>query len=182
MTTAEPEPQPQPRTAAGSRAGRAAEDAPRPLPPRVPAVEPVIDIRPPRWFATASVVGAALAALLGVGAAAAGLSSGDPVSAVLSLVGGGLLAVLALDASRRSVVSSGDDLVLRQWFRVVTLHRSDLVEFAAARASFLRWDIVVEPAEGRQVRLWATRTLAVGRRGRQEWLADLEAWRTWVGP
>lgn len=180
MTTADEEPQP--RTAPGSRAGRDPEDRPRPLPPRSPRLEPVVDIRPPRWFVTVSVVAAGLFALLGLAAAVAGVVSGDPLSAVVSLAGGTGLAVMAYDASTRSVVSSGDELVVRQWFKVTTLRRPELVEFAAARASFFRWDIVVEPFEGRQVRLWVTRTLSAGRPTRQRWLADLEAWRIWVGP
>ncbi|CAN5804821.1 hypothetical protein BH10ACT1_BH10ACT1_33120 [soil metagenome] len=141
-----------------------------------------MDIRPPRWFAIASVAAAGVFALLGLAAAVAGVVGGDPLSASVSVVGGAGLAVMAYDASNRSVVSSGDDLLVRQWFGARTLRRAELVEFAASRASFFRWDIVVEPFDGRQVRLWATRTLSAGRPTRQRWLADLEAWRTWVAP
>ncbi|QXC61338.1 hypothetical protein KSP35_00325 [Aquihabitans sp. G128] len=175
--------EPQPRYAAGSRAGRAPEE--RPATPEVvrsPATEPVIDIRPPAWFAAASKVVAVLLVLLGVVAATAGFRTGDPVSALVSLSGGALLAVLAWDASTRSAVTEGDELVLRQWFRTVRARRADIDEFDAVRASFLRWDIVLVPDDGDLLRLWVTRTLSAGRRTRQGWLADLEAWRTWVEP
>lgn len=145
-------------------------------------VEPVVDIRPPRWFAATCVAAAVVFAVLGIVATAAGIASGDPVASLASVLGGAGLTVMAYDASRRSARSDGDVLVVEQWFRSLRLRRADVEQFAAARASFVRWDIVAVPVEGTQVRLWVTRMLPAGRARRQAWLADLEAWRTWVGP
>ncbi|MCU1497097.1 MAG: hypothetical protein JWM47_1050 [Acidimicrobiales bacterium] len=172
--------EPQPRTTAGSRAGR---EQPAPArPPRVPREEPVIDIRPPAWFVAVARVAAVVYALLAVVAAVAGVVTGSLVSAIISLLGGTALAVMAFDASNRSATSTGDDLVLHQWFRSRTLERPEVLEFESQRASFFRWDIVAVPVDGTQVRLWVTRMLPAGRVRRQAWLAELESWRTWVGP
>lgn len=117
-------------------------------------------------------------ALLGVLAAAGGLQAGEPGSAVTSLVGGLGLAALMIDVGNRSAISDGHQLILRQWYRTVVLERQDVLEFAAARASFVRWDIVAVPQEGTQTRLWVTRMLPAGRSRRQRWLEELEGWRT----
>ena len=143
--------------------------------------EPRVEIRPPAWFARLAVVGAVLATLLGLGAAAVSASVGDPLAALLSLLAGAGLGVMALDASRRWVRTDGDELVVRQWFRELRVHRDDIEEFTSARGSLIRWDIVVIRAEQPQLRLWATRMLAAGRPTRMGWLEDLEAWRTWIG-
>ncbi|HEX2575595.1 MAG TPA: hypothetical protein VHK88_04550, partial [Aquihabitans sp.] len=92
------------------------------------------------------------------------------------------LAAMFADVARRRATTQGDVLVLRQWFRTRSLRRGDIEEFAAVRASFVRWDIVAVPHEGTQVRLWVTRMLPAGRAMRQGWLVQLEAWRTWIGP
>lgn len=183
MRAADP-PEPQPRVAPAHRAAR------RPDEPAVrarwgePAArhEPVVAISPPRWFAATCVAAAVVVAVLAAVATAAGVSSGDPVSTLASLVGGVGLTVMAYDASRRSVRTDGDILTIEQWFRTTTLRRAEVEEFAAARASFVRWDVVAVPLEGPQVRLWVTRMLPAGRSKRQAWLTELEAWRTWVGP
>lgn len=180
----QPDPEPAPRVEPAHRsrrdasAPRASAAADRSVGP----VEPVVDIRPPRWFAATCVAAAVVFAVLGIVATVAGIVSGDPLASLASVLGGAGLAVMAYDASRRSARSDGDVLVVKQWFRSVTLHRDAVEEFAAARASFVRWDIVAVPVEGTQVRLWVTRMLPAGRARRQGWLSDLEAWRTWVGP
>lgn len=180
-------PLPQPRTAPGGRSARraAAEAAGRPLGPPgptapAPRAEPVVDIAPARWFATFARVAAAAIALLALVAGVGGLAGGDPIAAVVSLVAGLGVAVMAFDAGGRSARSGDGRLVVQQWFRTTVLDRDDVLEFSAARASFLRWDIVAVRQEGPQLRLWVTRMLPAGRRTRQGWLADLEAWRTWV--
>lgn len=137
-----------------------------------------VNIRPPRWFARLSVGMAGTCAVLGVLAAAGGLQAGEPGSAVISLLGGLGLAVLMIDVGNRSAISDGHQLILRQWYRTVILERQDVLEFAAARASFVRWDIVAVPHEGTQTRLWVTRMLPAGRTRRQRWLEELEGWRT----
>lgn len=147
-----------------------------------PAEEPVVDIAPPRWFAVVARCAAAVVALLGVITAGANVAGANVGAAVLCLVGGLGLAVMAADAGGRSARTHGDALELRQWFRTVTLRRSEVEGFEAQRASFVRWDIVAVPVEGAQVRLWVTRMLPAGRSTRQAWLARLEAWRTWIGP
>lgn len=143
--------------------------------------EPVVDIRPPRWFAAVSVVAAMVFGLLGAVASISKLAAGDPVGAAAGLLAGAGLAVLAYDVSTRRATSYGDELVLHQWYRTVTLQREDVREFAAARASFVRWDIVAVLVDGVQTRLWVTRMLPASRSRRQGWLGDLEAWRTWIG-
>lgn len=146
------------------------------------AAEPIVAIEPPRWFATTSLVAAGVVAIVGIVLVVANLAAGDPLPALASLLGAAGLAVMWVDVSRRSARSDGDELVLAQWYRTRTLHRHEVEQFAAARASFVRWDIVAEPFEGRQVRLWVTRMLPAGRSRRLAWLGELEAWRTWIGP
>lgn len=135
----------------------------------------------PPWFPVAARVAAALIALLALAATAGGIGQGQPLQAVLSLVLGLVLAVAAYDAGGRRVVSVGDELEVTQWFRTRRFGRDDIVEFGAARASLVRWDIVAERDDAPDLRLWATRMLSAGRRTRQQWLTDLEAWRTWRG-
>ena len=137
-----------------------------------------VRIRPPQWFARLSIVGGGACALLGVVAAVGGFQAGDGGSALVSLLGGLGLGALMVDVANRSATSDGDQLILRQWYRTVSLEREDILEFAAARASFVRWDIVAVPDEGTQTRLWVTRMLPAGRARRQRWLEELEAWRT----
>ena len=125
-----------------------------------------------------SIVGGGACALLGVVAAVGGIQAGDGGSALVSLLGGLGLAALMVDVGNRSAVTDGHQLILRQWYRTVILEREDILEFAAARASFVRWDIVAVPDAGTQTRLWVTRMLPAGRARRQRWLEELEAWRT----
>ena len=142
---------------------------------------PTVQIVPPPWFSMAARVWAALIAVLAVAATAGSVGLGQPLQAVLSLVLGGVLAVAAYDAGGRRVVSVGDELEITQWFRTRRFGRDDLVEFGAARASLVRWDIVAERDDAPDLRLWVTRMLCAGRRTRQRWLVELEAWRTWQG-
>ena len=142
---------------------------------------PTVHIVPPPWFSLAARVAAALIVALTVAATAGSIRQGQPLQAVLSLVLGMVLAVAAYDAGGRRVVSVGDDLEVTQWFRTLRFGRDDIVEFGAARASLLRWDIVAERDDAPDLRLWVTRTLSAGRRTRQRWLTELEAWRTWNG-
>lgn len=146
----------------------------------VPAA-PAVDICPPRWFGLLAVAAAVFFAVLGAVVTAAKVAGGEPLTALLSLLAGVGLAALLYDVSTRRATSHDDVLVLHQWYRTVTLQRDDIFEFAAARASFLRWDIVAIPDEGSQTRLWVTRMLPAGRSRRQRWLQELEAWRTWIG-
>lgn len=142
---------------------------------------PQVDIRPPAWFARLAVVGAVLAGLLGIAAAGVSASVGDPLAALLSLLAGVGLGAMALDASQRWVRTDGDELVVRQWFRELRVHRDDIEEFTSARGSLVRWDIVAIRTDEPQLRLWVTRMLAAGRETRMGWLVELEAWRTWIG-
>lgn len=148
-------------------------------PPSSPDETVVIDIAPPRWFATLARVSAVACALAGVGAGIALVAAADPVNALLTLAAGLGLAVLMYDVADRRAWSEGDVLHLHQWYRDRTLDRDEIDEFGPARASFVRWDIVAVRIERRgQVRLWVTRMLPAGRRTRTEWLDDLERWRT----
>ena len=156
--------------------------APRDRLPEPPArAQQTVDIVAPPWFSVAARVAAVLIALLAMGAVAGGIRQGQPLQAVVSLVLGLVLAVAAYDAGGRRVVSVGDELEGMQWFRTLPFSRDDIVEFGAARASLVRWDIVGERDDAPDLRLWATRMLCAGRRTRQQWLTDLEAWRTWRG-
>lgn len=146
-----------------------------------PRTAPVVHIAPPRWFATTARLFAALVAVLAVAAVVGSIRLGQPLQALVSLALGALLAVAAYDAGGRRIVSEGDELEVTQWFRTSRFGQDDIVEFGAARASLFRWDIVAERDEAPDLRLWATRMLCAGRRTRQGWLTDLEAWRTWKG-
>ena len=143
---------------------------------------PEVHIAPPRWFARLAVAAAVLWAVVATAASAGALSQGRISSALVSLLGGVGLAVLSFDVSRRSVISHGDVLEVRQWFRVVHLDRHEIDEFAPARGSLVRWDIVAVHDDGHQLRLWVTRMLVAGRPTRLRWIQELEAWRTWIGP
>jgi hypothetical protein len=144
-----------------------------------PAPPVTIDIAPPRWFANLARGSAVLCGVAGVGAGIALVASGSPVDALLTLLAGVGLAVLMYDVADRRAWSEGDVIHLHQWYRDRTLHRDEIDEFAPARASFVRWDIVAVRIERRgQVRLWVTRMLPAGRRTRTGWLDDLERWRT----
>ncbi|MEO6987756.1 MAG: hypothetical protein ABI239_03825 [Aquihabitans sp.] len=140
-----------------------------------------MNIVPPPWFSVAARVLAGLLVVLAVAATAGSIRLGQPLQAVLSVVLGMGLAVATYDVGGRRVVSVGEDLEVTQWFRTHRFGRDDIVEFGAARASLLRWDIVAEREGSSDIRLWASRMLCAGRRTRQRWLTELEAWRTWVG-
>lgn len=142
---------------------------------------PRVDIVPPPWFSMAARVAAALIVALAVAAIAGSIRQRQPLQAVVSAVFGIVLALAAFDAGGRRVVSAGDELEITQWFRTHRFGRDDIVEFGAARASLVRWDIVAERDGAPDVRLWVTRMLCAGRRTRQRWLTELEAWRTWIG-
>ncbi len=129
----------------------------------------------------AARVAAALIVLLASAAIAGDIRQGQPFQAALSLLFGVVLAVAAYDAGGRRVVSLGDELEVTQWFRTHRFGRDDIVEFGAARASLVRWDIVAERDDAPDLRLWVTRMVCAGRRTRQRWLTELEAWRTWIG-
>ena len=88
---------------------------------------------------------------------------------------------MSADVAGRWVRSAGPVLRVHQWFRTIELPRDEVDEFAAARASVVRWDIVAQRDERPDLRLWVTRMLPAGRRTRQRWLQELEAWRTWRG-
>ena len=144
-------------------------------------VEPTIAIAPPGWFAWVARAGALAAAALGIAGAVARGGEGRPGAAAACVVCGALSAMMSADVAGRWVRSAGPVLRVHQWFRTVELSRDDIDEFAAARASLVRWDIVAERDERPDLRLWATRMLPAGRRTRQRWLEELEAWRTWRG-
>lgn len=143
--------------------------------------EPVVAIAPPGWFAWVAKAGALTAAALGIAAALARGGEGRPGAAVGCIVAGALFAAISADVAGRWVRSDGAVLRVHQWFRTVELPRDEVDEFAAARASVVRWDIVAQRDERPDLRLWVTRMLPAGRRTRQRWLQELEAWRTWRG-
>jgi len=137
-----------------------------------------VEIAPPLWFVRVAQVAAGLVALLGVSGGVGAIGQGQVSSGLFSIAGGLALAVMSWDVSQRHVIARGDVLDVRQWFRTVEILRDDIVEFAATRASLIRWDIVVRREDGPQLRLWATRMLVAGRIRRVGWLDELEAWRT----
>lgn len=146
-----------------------------------PPVEPTVDIVPAPWFGVLAKVAGMACGLLGAYGLVAWSANGQPARGLFTFAAGTLLGVMAYDAGGRWARSHGDVLELRQWFRTIEVQRADVIEFSAVRASLLRWDIVAQRQDGGNLRLWVTRNLVAGRRTRQRWMEELEAWRTWIG-